>query len=258
MAKRVSRRDVTRAVPILLAGSSIAAVARFLAACSSSGDSLNKPVQPENKGVPPTDGNEYVPPSSNAPPPVDTGDAPPVVPNPVWESRAKQLEDLQAQKFGAVFTSNAATNGVMAGKERSHVPQATVATQGNYKRVTVLVQHVMGSNGIDSGAPATDAAADAAKMDAGLDAAKDATATKDAGDAGTTPVDSGLVVHYITTIYIRANLNGKDTVVGLWEFASTDPAPPSAVFTMPEGVTTVNAYEWCTLHGLWKSDDVPL
>jgi desulfoferrodoxin (superoxide reductase-like protein) len=42
-------------------------------------------------------------------------------------------------------------------------------------------------------------------------------------------------------------------VVGLWEFASTDPAPPSVTFTLPAGVSSVVAYEWCTLHGLWKA-----
>jgi hypothetical protein len=57
----------------------------------------------------------------------------------------------------------------------------------------------------------------------------------------------------ITTIYLRALVNGVDTVVALWEFASTDAAPPTVRFALPPGVTSVTAYEWCTIHGLWRS-----
>lgn len=251
MPKRLSRRDVTRAVPILMMGSALGGIGRFLAACSSdSGSSLRNPGSTEPQRVPPNDDDEYLPGQT---PPVDTGEKPPTVPNPVWEARARQLEDDQKRVYGNVFTNNSATNGPMAGKERSHVPSAVVATEGNSKRVTVTVQHVMGANGLDAGSyDAGDAArdADAALVDAAMDARADADAAVDAGaaDAAKPPT------HYITTIYLRADVGGKDTVVGLWEFQSTDPAPPSVKFTLPAGVTSVTAYEWCTLHGLWKSD----
>jgi desulfoferrodoxin (superoxide reductase-like protein) len=53
-------------------------------------------------------------------------------------------------------------------------------------------------------------------------------------------------------------VNGKDTVIGLWDFAPTDPAPPSVKFTVPDGATKLVAYEWCTLHGLWKTDEIAI
>jgi desulfoferrodoxin (superoxide reductase-like protein) len=88
-------------------------------------------------------------------------------------------------------------------------------------------------------------------MDAGMDAAADA--------APVVVVDSGPPPeHYITTMYVRATVNGKDTVVGLWEFSSSDPAPPSVKFVMPAGVSQVVAYEHCTLHGLWKTDTIAI
>ena len=59
----------------------------------------------------------------------------------------------------------------------------------------------------------------------------------DGGDAGRT--DGGLpkagpaMVHFITTIFLRAVVNGTESVVGLWEFKATDPAPPTVQFTLP-------------------------
>jgi desulfoferrodoxin (superoxide reductase-like protein) len=201
----------------------------------------------------PTDDDEFVPGDST---PVNAGEEPPKVPNPAWEARAKQLESEQARLFRPeVFTL--ASPGQMAGKERSHVPGASVVEEGGLKRVVVIVQHVMGTNGLDAG-PGYDAG-DAAK-DGSVDAANDAGDASDAADAGDAePKDAGgtpLPAHYITTIYIRALVGGADTVVGLYEFASTDPAPPSVRFTLPAGVTSVTAFEWCTLHGLWAA--VPL
>jgi hypothetical protein len=259
MAK-LSRREITRAIPVLLMGTAMGGLGRFLAACTSdSGSSLKNPnnnTPPRN--TTPTDDDEFVPGESE---PKQTGDQPPEVPNKIWEARAKQLEDDQARIYGNVFTSNSATNGVMAGKERSHVPTATITTEGTIKRATVVVQHVMGANGLDAGP--YDAAADAPKEaeagpadagdagDAG-DAAADAAADAAVVDAGKPPV------HYITTIFLRGEVGGKDTVLGLYEFQSTDAAPPSVIFTLPLGVTNITAYEWCTLHGLWKSDPVPV
>ncbi len=256
MSKTLGRRS---ALQTLLVGTSTLAFARLLDACSdaSSPDRMPGPgAQPPGATPPPTDGDEYVPGQGN---PVDTGATPPMVPNAEWEARAKQLEQAQNDQFGSTFTLTSA--GPFVGKERSHVPSTTVATVGMYKQITVLVNHVMGANGLDAGymeaGPDADAG-DAGKVDAG-DAGK-----VDAGDAGKTDaslpdasaVDGG--VHYITTIYIRGAVSGVDTVVGLWEFVSTDPAPPSVKFTIPAGVTQVVAYEHCTLHGLWKTDPIAL
>lgn len=255
MAKRLTRREITRAIPVVMMGAALGGMSRVLAACTNdSGSSLkNNNTGPTRNNVPPTDDDEFVPGEST---PVDTGDQPPEVPNQVWEARAKQLEDDQARVYGPVFTNNSATNGVMAGKERSHVPSATIETEGTIKRAVVVVQHVMGANGLDAG---YDAAADAAKeAEAGPADAGDAGDADAAPDAAP-PVDAGKPpVHYITTIYLRADVGGKDTVVGLWEFKSDDPAPPTVRFTLPLGVTSITAWEWCTLHGLWKSDPIPV
>ncbi len=252
MSKTLGRRS---ALQTLLLGTSTLAFARLLDACSDASEAGRLPGaggQPPAT-PPPTDGNEYVPGNGN---PVDTGDSPPKVPNAQWEARVKQLEDAQIQQFGSIFTATSA--GPFVGKERSHVPSTMTGTAGMYKQVTVLVNHVMGANGIDAGymEAGTDSGdagkdgGDAGKADAG-DAGKDA-----ASDAAVSAADAG--VHYITTIYLRGAVNGVDTVVGLWEFVSTDPAPPSVKFTIPTGVTAVTAYEHCTLHGLWKTDAIAL
>jgi desulfoferrodoxin (superoxide reductase-like protein) len=117
--------------------------------------------------------------------------------------------------------------------------------------VTVLVNHVMGANGIDAGTTYVDAGTDA-RADAGRvvdSGVRDATA--DAAKEGGTTTTTTTTVHYITTIYLKSSAG---VVVGLWEFASSDPAPPTVVFTLPAGVTSVTAHEFCTLHGLWAAD----
>jgi hypothetical protein len=244
--KELGRRTALQALFVM---TGTAAFGRLLGACSDDATSptrLSGSTTPERATTPPNDGDEFVPGQT---PPVQPGDAPPTVPSPVWEARAKQLEDDQKRVYGqSVFT--VASAGPFAGKERSHVPSAVAGTKGSNKTVTVAVQHVMGSNGLDAGAYDAGDAGDAAKPEGGADAGDAGAkldAGADAGDAGTPPV------HYITTIYLRGMVNGKDTVVGLWEFASTDPAPPSVEFVLPAGVTAVEAYEHCTLHGLWKS-----
>lgn len=264
MSKRLGRRS---ALQTLLVGTSALAFGRLLDACSdaSTSDRLGAPAG-NPPAPPPNDGDEFVPGKGD---PVNTGDTPPTLPNNEWEARARQLEDQQKQRYGSEsFT--ATSPGPFPGKERSHVPTATTGKtpDGKYAQVTVLVNHVMGANGLDAG-PAYDAstdASDAGKADAsdGGDAGKaDAGDAGDAGklDAGDASAEGGadagpVEVHYITTIYLRAVVNGMDTVVGLWEFKSTDAAPPAAAFTLPAGVTSVTAYEWCTLHGLWKSDPI--
>lgn len=262
MSSRLKRRDVVRALPVVFMGTALGGIGRLLAACSSdeSGSLANGRQNPYSP-LPPTDGDEYTPP--NGAPPTNAGDAPPTVPNDLWEARARQLEDEQARLYGPVFTQTAPGN--FPGKERSHVPQVTKSVENGYNKVTVLVAHVMGANGLDAGAAAYDGGADAGDAgtkpaDAGASDAGDAGAKTDAGavDAGPKQDAASLPVHYITTMYLRGVVDGKDTVVGLWEFRSTDPAPPSVKFTVPKGVTEVTAFEWCTIHGLWKADPLTL
>jgi hypothetical protein len=260
MSRQISRRFLVGAIPTVAVASAFLGLGRVLSGCT------NEPT-PNLTGTPkgnkPTDDDEYVPPNDNKPVEVG-GDTPPKVPNAAWEARAKQLEDEQARVYGPVFSKEAP--GVFAGKERSHVPNLTLVTEKDLKKVTAVVLHVMGANGLDAGAydggDAGDAADATPEAEAGLDAARDAAdgGPLDAGDGGDAAKDGGATnpVHYITTIYLRASVAGKDTVVGLWEFPSDAPAPPSVQFTLPEGVTSVVAYEWCTLHGLWKSDAMPV
>jgi desulfoferrodoxin (superoxide reductase-like protein) len=246
---RMLRRDVVKLVPLAFMGTMFAGVARVLTACTQATSTddrrggLGGPSTPQG-GPDPTDDDEFVN-GANAPA-VNAGDLPPQVPNNAWESRVKQLDAEQLRQYAvAAFTTTAP--GIWAGKERSHVPKATVTTENNLKKVTVVVEHVMGKNLLDAGA----APVDAAKPDTGggiVDAGRDASdgAVVDAGPAKPE--------HYITTIYVRAVVAGKDTVVGLYEFNAGDAAPPSVKFTLPEGVTEVTAWEWCTLHGLWKAE----
>lgn len=232
---------------------------RFVAACSDAASpgklgGTGGNGAPAAGSPPPTDGDEHVPGTSA---PVNAGDDIPKVPNQVWEGRVKQLEGEQQRLYSrdAFYRGDA---GVMTGKENSHEPKASIVDVGGKQRVQVVVEHVMGKSGLDAGAPgdsgadtgAKDAAADA---DSGLHDGGDAGDAGDGGDAGAKLEAGAPVIHYITTIYLRAMVNGVDTVVGLWEFASTDPAPPTVQFTLPLGVTSVVAYEWCTLHGLWKA-----
>jgi hypothetical protein len=263
MSKTLGRRS---ALQTLLVGTSALAFGRVLDACSdaSTSDRLGAPAGTAPT-PPPNDGDEYVPGKGN---PVDTGDTPPTVPNAQWEARVRQLEDQQKQQYGGAESFTLTSPGPFAGKERSHVPSTTNGMVGKYHQITVLVSHVMGANGLDAG-PVYDASADASdggKGDGGGDGGGKADAgdagdagKPDAGDAGKPDAEAGPTeVHYITTIYLRGTVNGADTVVGLWEFVSTDPAPPSVKFTIPEGVTQVVAYEHCTLHGLWKTDAIAL
>jgi superoxide reductase len=55
--------------------------------------------------------------------------------------------------------------------------------------------------------------------------------------------------HWITTHYIK---NQKGDVIGLKEFAGTDPEAKST-FPVPKGTTILTVYSHCNLHDLWSS-----
>jgi hypothetical protein len=242
----LNRRTLLRG----LAGAlGVMALGRAVAGCSDGTDNpkpfvANKK-DPDPKDPSPTDADEHVPGKS---PPVDAGDAP-KIPVQSWEARAKQLEGEQLRVYGrATFARGDA--GIFAGKENSHEPKPSLVMENGKTRVEVVVEHVMGANKLDAGV--SDAGYDAASADSGP---KDGGPKEGGADGGV--ADAGAPVpppeHFITTIYLRAVIDGVDHVVGLWEFASTDAAPPTVRFTLPAGVKSVTAYEWCTLHGLWKS-----
>lgn len=52
--------------------------------------------------------------------------------------------------------------------------------------------------------------------------------------------------HYITKIFLVVNNEVKRVSLKPGE-------EPKATFTIDEGVTTFDAYEYCNLHGLWKT-----
>jgi hypothetical protein len=153
-------------------------LARLGVACDEGNGSLRR-----STTLPPNDDDEFVPGEGD---PVQVPEV--ALPNASWEARAKQLEAEQARLFGPVFS--VAAPGIFAGKERSHVPQVALATEGDKRKFTVTVQHVMGANGLDAG-PA-DAYADApvdaapnAPKDAAADAPRDGALDGEAGaDAG--------------------------------------------------------------------------
>jgi len=239
--KRMHRRAVLQSLAV---GLGAIGVGRALFACNDTVDAPPRKNTGPGARVP-TDDDEFVPGEGT---PVDA-DAP-QIPNVTWEKRVKQLESEQARLFRpAVFTEE--SPGVMAGKERSHVPIVEIVFKdGGQRRLRVRVQHVMGDNLLDGGAPPYDGGPDAA--DAG-DAAAPPADAGDAGDAGSVDAGPRPPAHYITTIYIKAEVDGVDTVIGLYEFLETDPAPPTVDFPLVRGIRSVTAFEWCTLHGLWAA-----
>ena len=53
--------------------------------------------------------------------------------------------------------------------------------------------------------------------------------------------------HYITNIWL-------ETDKALYKKALTPDSKPEAVFVIPEGEKVTAAYEYCNLHGLWKTE----
>jgi hypothetical protein len=250
MSKLLQRRAILKSAVV---GVGVAAFGEAIFACTQSsatgkrGDITPAP-DPNQNGDDDdsTKSSEYVP-----------GESTPVVVNPPanlpntdYEARVKQLEDEQARLFRPTpFTAESpGTN------KDAHVPNTTAGGGGDGggggggdgggggKSVKVVVNHVMGNNLLDGG-----------YNDAGKADASDGGDAGDAGDAGPTVKPE---THYITTIYLRGQYNGQDTVIGLHEFEETDKAPPTVIFKIPDGVTSVTAYEWCTLHGLWSGAPV--
>ncbi len=198
--------------------------------------------KPSPSSQTPTDQDEHVPGTS---PPVDTGDAPPTIPMAPWEARAKFLESEQKRLYKREAFARG-DEGVMAGKANSHEPKAKVVVENDKTRIEVTVEHVMGAPKPDGGL-----GYDAAAPEAGADG--DAGDGGDAGSLSDAAAPPPPPEHFITTVYLKAQVNGVERVVGLWEFDVSDPAPPTVRFTLPAGVSSVTAYEWCTLHGLWKA-----
>lgn len=254
--RKLQRRAILQG---LLVGIGVVGFGNAIFACKTEETKAPRDTNPD-PGRTPDDGemsdkDEYVP--GESPPVVATSEAP-KVPNPTWEARAKQLDSEQARLFrGTPFTK---ASPDPPNRSASHVPNARVADSADgggdasvdgLKHVIVVVNHAMGQNKLDSGVVDASRPDADASLDAGADAA-------DAADAADTGAAVPPPEHYITTIFLRAKVNDVDTVVGLWEFNSTDPAPPTVSFALPPGVTSVVAYEWCTLHGLWASEPLTI
>lgn len=60
-----------------------------------------------------------------------------------------------------------------------------------------------------------------------------------------------LDAHYITFIAIETELNGLPSFQQRWLKPGMD---PEAVFELSEGEEAKAVYEYCNLHGLWKSE----
>jgi hypothetical protein len=221
------------------------ALSRIVPACSPAKESpglLRDPAEsPGSKAPPtPTDDDEFVPGAGAS----QTSTLPPAEANPgnpEWTQKAKAL--LDANQGGIAYTMT--SPGPFKGKERSHVPQMTIQSDGV---AIILVNHVMdpGFAGNEAGAPDGG--------DAGL-AAGDAA--RDAGDSGLDAgsFDSGArPLHYVSTIW-ATDVTGR--VVFMKELAATDPAPPFIAFKIPEGTAMLTAYEHCNLHGVWAGDAMP-
>lgn len=253
--KLIDRRAALQSIVLGLGAVSFA---RVIAACSAPSPNANElgssggADNDGNKGKAPTptDADEHVPGKST---PVETGSDAPKVPVQSWESRVKQLEAEQQRQYSrAAFARGDA--GIWSGKENSHEPRVSLLKDGATVRVEVVVEHVMGTNALDAGATAPKPDAAAALPEAGISSREAGAPLLDAGQPDVyVPPATPTQTHYITTIYLRANVDGVDRVVGLWEFSSGDAAPPTVRFTLPAGVKEVVAYEWCTLHGLWKA-----
>jgi len=62
-------------------------------------------------------------------------------------------------------------------------------------------------------------------------------------------------VHYVTHIYVVDQTN---KVIAMENLDPTNVAKASITFVVPSDATSLTAYEWCNLHGLWKGPIVNL
>merc|ERR1712087_744080 len=60
-------------------------------------------------------------------------------------------------------------------------------------------------------------------------------------------------VHFVTHIYV---VDQDGDIVGMRALDPTQivhgPVPAQAEFDIPDGTTSLQAYEWCNKHGLWE------
>jgi hypothetical protein len=174
--------------------------------------------------VPPTDDDEFVDTPPVETPPVE----PPSTGKPEWFTKAK---DLTSQNVGGIAYTDGAP-GPFAGKERAHVPVLTIQADGV---AIVQVNHVMDAGFTPEGGV--------------MDAAADAKA-----DGGYTDAAVARPTHYVSTIWIE---DDKGNIVFMKELVPTDPSPPYIAMKIPDGATTLRAYEHCNLHGVWASAALP-
>lgn len=56
--------------------------------------------------------------------------------------------------------------------------------------------------------------------------------------------------HYIEYVWVNDGTTGK--VLAAKQYQATDPSPLLSAL-LPEGTTSIQAYCYCNLHGLWES-----
>jgi len=62
-------------------------------------------------------------------------------------------------------------------------------------------------------------------------------------------------VHYVTHIYV---VDQNNKTIAMENLDPTNVAKASITFVVPSDATSLTAYEWCNLHGLWKGPTVSL
>jgi Desulfoferrodoxin len=58
--------------------------------------------------------------------------------------------------------------------------------------------------------------------------------------------------HWIEYVWIQDAT--RDTILAVQKFQPTDPSPPTVTCSDVGKATSIRAYGYCNLHGLWESD----
>lgn len=73
------------------------------------------------------------------------------------------------------------------------------------------------------------------------------------GDPVHPMVDDPSTIHYIENIWVE---DQSGNIIAHRQLSPSEPSPATLYFDIPEGTTSVRAYEWCNTHGLWQGEAV--